>query len=391
MTPTDFLCRLILIAMLPLFLAIVSLVSLTVCADHMETQLNPGCTICSADDQLVYARSTTANESYHFVWSSLSQDDPTFLLVHSSSHQNVSIDWGRLMAGSPDSLTVADVVNDIGIVMKNVLFWNDTQKAGTFNHSDPRTAKDLKSLQKSNVTIRRDDESGSEAVFLFTESETSNLTVRIAVFAATGQSRFEELPRLLMSPTSFHVQVTIDGDPLLNYTNCRLLLDVELLHRKGDISVVTETTIDDEFSPGVFSVSTAKVDTSPKSFVQWKPVGYNKADRIIAHTVDTKVSIDKRNWTSSSKVVNGYSSRSDLEISSLRIAFGAAKDSFYTEYTGFSFVVGLGTPEKDGLSFLVQLIIWIGFGVPVLALIAGASYLTVKRIRSRSSRHLLQD
>lgn len=371
-----------------------SLYSLTVSADQMETQLNPGCLSCRPDDQLVYAKSSISNDAYHFIWSSLSQDDPTLLLVHSSSNRDVSIDWNRLLVGASDSLNFTDVVNDIGLVVKDVLFWNDTQKAGNFNHSDPQVVKDLKVLQKSNVTIRQKDASTAEAIFIFTGSETSNLTVTIALLASTSRSRFDELPRLLMSPTSFHVQVTVTGDPLLNFTNCRLLMEMDLLHRKGDVRVVTETTIDDEYSPGVFSVSTAQVGAIPESFVQWKPVGYNKADRIIAHTVDTQVSVSKSNSTSSSKVVRGYSSEADFETSSLRFAFGAAKDSFYTEYhyTGFSFVIGLGTPEKDGLSFLVQLIIWIGFGIPALALITGAVYLTVKRVRGHVSHHsLLQD
>jgi hypothetical protein len=375
-----------------LLLLIVSTFSRVMCQDSMEVHVNPGCQNCTADDQLVYARSRVSGETYHFVWSSLSQEDPAFLLVHSEKDAPINIDWNRLLTGQSGSLTVEDVKNDIGLVIRDILLFNDTEKAGTFNQSDPHVVKKLRQKTTPRIIGHFD----ADGIFTFSDEEESNMTVTVTLSAAIHKNRFVDLPHLIMSPSSFHVQVVVAGDPLLNYTNCRVILDMDLFHRKipSDVAVITETTIDDEFSPGVFSETTAKIDANPNSYVQWKPVAYNKADRIIAHTVDISVSVAKLNASVSSSVMTGYSSSNDFEVSSVRFCFGAAKDTFYSEYqyTDFSFVVGLGVPEKDGLSFLVQVIIWIGFGIPVLALITASIYLTVKRVRARvSERRLLQD
>lgn len=373
-----------------LFLLTLSLPVRIFAAGIMEAKVNPGCDHCGPEDQLVYAKSDFGNETLHYLWSSITDDEPTFLMAQSLDDNDIGIQWQQLLKGIPGSINATSLVNDVAIVVKDIRLWNDTQKSGVFNHSDVSTTKDLKRMQK-NVTLVTDSQS-AKAVFLFYEEEDSNLTVTLVLSTGVSESRFADLPHLLMSPTAFHLQVTVAGDPLLNYTNCRLVLDMEVFHRRGSLSIGSETTIDDEYSPGVFSISTAKLtgQDDRDSYLTWKSVAYNKPDRIIAHTVDSDVKLDASNKTTGGKVITGFfTSVSDYEVSSLNVSFGAAKDSFYSEFNSFSFVVGLGVPAKDGLSFLVQLIIWIGFGIPVLALIVAAVYMTVKRIRNRGSRELL--
>lgn len=60
-----------------------------------------------------------------------------------------------------------------------------------------------------------------------------------------------------------------------------------------------------------------------------------------------------------------------------------------TNYTSFSFVMAMGQyTEEEGLSFLVKIIIITGFGIPVIAIIASALYLSVKRYRRPSYREV---
>lgn len=372
------------------------LVSAAIAEDGtMQASVNPGCHKCTSDDQLVYAKAGVMNQSVHHLWSSLSDDYPTFLLAQSSENESMAINWDKLLKGSNGSINGSSIVNDVALVVKDIRFWNDTQKSGVFNHSDPSTTKNLAGqIFQKNVTLTKDGHS-AKAVLVFSEVEESNVTVTLILSAAASEGRADDLPHLLMSPTSFHVQIIITGDPRLNYTNCRIVLDMDVFHRTGNVTIGSETTIDDEFSPGVFAVSTAHINAQDdsQSFITWKSVAYNKVDRIIAHTVDTNVKFGEPKKSTGGKVITGFFSDRDFQVSSLNVSFGGAKDSFYTEFNSFSFVVGVGVPAKDGLSFLVQLIIWIGFGIPALALIVAAVYLTVKRMRrSRASREpLLRD
>ena len=277
--------------------------------------------------------------------------------------------------------------------MRRLVFWNDTQKVAVINGSDLQTPMDMRSLLKTNVTQETDNKK-SRATFFFAD-EQSNLTVTLTVSAGVVKSRFEQLPHLLLSPTSFHLQINVAGASPVKYVNCRLLLELELYHRNGSVTTVTDTTIDDEYSPGVFSVSTTRVEAEASSFLQCKSVGYSKDDRIIAHTLDANVTLAESEEESVGKTVSGFysQSRTDFNRTHITVAFGGPKDSFYSDFSSFSLVIGLGNPEKESLSFTVQLVIGIGFGVPVLALFVAAAFMLFRRIKSRvaSRQHLLED
>ena len=364
----------------------------------METHVNPDCGhLCEETEQLVYAKSELSGLSLHYIWSSIREDRPVFLVTQSDDPRDkVSIDWPELLNGSNKSIsTQKQPVNHIGIMLKDVIFWNDTQKAADFNESEPHVLKDFKDLNQTQEEVLTVNTSSSASAKFEFRDYLSNVTITVTVSAGIESSRYQHIPHLMLTPKSFHVETTITGDPeVVNFTSCRVLLDFVVFHRNGDVDVTTTTTIDDEFSPGVFSIKTATAPTDPHSFMQWKPVAYNRADRIIAHTIDTNVSLNTSTDEMDSRVMRGFCSGSvHCQTTNLRAFFGAAKDTFYTdsEFTSFSFVVGLGQPDADGLSLLVQLIIWIGFGVPFLALVVGASYLAFKRIRRRSSQFLIQN
>ncbi len=74
------------------------------------------------------------------------------------------------------------------------------------------------------------------------------------------------------------------------------------------------------------------------------------------------------------------------------LTFGASDDTNYYDtnrYNSFSLVVGLDSPPDQKLSFLVQMIILVGFGLPLVAMVISALYLIVRRIRKRNYDDLL--
>lgn len=129
----------------------------------------------------------------------------------------------------------------------------------------------------------------------------------------------------------------------------------------------------------------------------WKPVGYTKEDRLIAHTVDgnlQKASTDNAIPSDNAVLHALFSNKTDqFETSFFNITFGSAKDSFYQEsnYTVYSFVIGLDEPPQEKLSFLVEMIILVGFGLPAVFIVLSSVYLIYKRCRRAPTDTLLID
>lgn len=167
--------------------------------------------------------------------------------------------------------------------------------------------------------------------------------------------------------------------------------------------------------------------------MKWKAVGYNKPDRIIAHTVDAQLRVDgnetsslkvdddetsflKVDETSSLKVyetsflkvnindtdvlnrvMKGFfgsvnvSHAMDISITKFNMTFQVGEEYYSkSNYTSFSMIMGLGDYEEEqGLSFMVKIIIVTGFGIPVIAIIASALFLAIKWRRRIAYRTVL--
>ena len=125
--------------------------------------------------------------------------------------------------------------------------------------------------------------------------------------------------------------------------------------------------------------------------MEWKPVGYSKSDRIIAHTVDANCFNSKSNFSINPVENNAlkgfFSTFSAYDVSRFNITFGSPKDSFYssTNYTSFSFLLGFDDPPEESLSLMVKMVILTGFGIPVIAIMISGLYLTIRRCRRSSS------
>ena len=133
------------------------------------------------------------------------------------------------------------------------------------------------------------------------------------------------------------------------------------------------------------------------SFLSWKPIAYNDDERIIANTLDV---IQGEVQTINSSQLNDSNSRIfeaffDIEKNakySFNLTFGAEDDQTYfsdKRYNAFSLVVGVDSAPDEELSFLVKIIIVVGFGLPLLVMLVSAMYLIVRKIRKRKFNDLL--
>jgi hypothetical protein len=283
----------------------------------------------------------------------------------------------------------------IGVCLNAVIIWDDVNKTGIFNASvHNHTVFNWNELSKRSVNLIGDNKYSS--VNMSYGFADSNFTVSINISTGASLGRHENLPRLLMSPSSFHTEMIVYGSPGVNYSYPRVIIPFDTVHSRANFSLTRVSRIDDEYSPGVFSDETLSVGSNEdKTYITWKPVGYSRADRIIAKTLDAVklLTAHPAPLGPEEPVLYGfyYPKMSDSYIiQSLQFSLGAAKDTQYSEsnYTSFSFNIGLGEPADEGLSFLVQMVILVGFGLPVIALLLSAFFVGYRRYR-RSRGNLI--
>ncbi len=134
--------------------------------------------------------------------------------------------------------------------------------------------------------------------------------------------------------------------------------------------------------------------------MEWKPVAYFQSEKIIANTLDVvDQDLDMFNSTipQESQILNAFYSDShfinNINVTKLTLTFGSPDDTtrYYgdSKYNTYSMVIGLGSPPEQKLSFLVQMIILVGFGLPLLVMVVSAVYLIVRKIRKRNQDDLL--
>jgi len=112
----------------------------------------------------------------------------------------------------------------------------------------------------------------------------------------------------------------------------------------------------------------------------------------VAHTIDANFNLNGPNVTSKDVPtenipVDAFFNGLNFKSSRFNFTFGSAKENFYQDsnFTSFSFVIGLDDTPQEQLSFLVEMLILVGFGLPIVFIIIAALYIGVKRCRKRSS------
>ncbi len=137
-------------------------------------------------------------------------------------------------------------------------------------------------------------------------------------------------------------------------------------------------------------------ETQSKNFIEWKPIAYTDSERVIANTIDViNSNVDTNETISNNSLIllAFFGNRLHSVLTTgFNLTFGASDDTNYYDdkkYNSFSLVVGLDSPPEEKLSLLVQMIILVGFGLPLLVMVISALYLIVRKIRKRNYDDLL--
>lgn len=274
-----------------------------------------------------------------------------------------------------------------------------------------------------------------------------NILVKLAIPRDYKADRQKEVPHLKLNNQSMSMVVIVDGiQPPADFKSTRLamifVVVVQSPAKQVSLETETESLISDEYTPGVFRIKSlqfkTKADQQPVAqptedivesnvfaevdgerrplmmsatkaapmgdklgFLYWKEVAYTDRRKIISRTIDVhdvETQMDFDTLPNISQPFYQYfkyspenGTKPNYKLFRFELTFGKS-DALYssTNFTDFSFVFGLGAaPQEQMFSFLVKIIIFVCFCLPILVMLAGLGYLTLRRFRRNGDTELL--
>lgn len=226
------------------------------------------------------------------------------------------------------------------------------------------------------LTAKLNDETNSTSEFKF-------------IIKVPGtDSRDKDLPHLLLKPESSSLDIIIDTPASFEFSK----FGMEFLYLSdGDSFNLTEKiTMDDEYTPGTFklwNIEFNKNKNEAQNYFQTKPIFYFYDPRTLENSTLVQKYEAERKLEVPNSIANGFFDGKNLAYGmnfSLGIE-GNAKDGFFhkqTNYSVWSFSVGLNQAPTEKMSFVVLLVIAIGFGLPALIIVSGIFLMLVKKLRN---------
>lgn len=339
----------------------------------------------------------------------------------------------------------------IGLLVEKIIIFNDTNKDGAFTPDEPRIEIDWGQViwdLASKATYHKDD-----FLKTFLRMKTNHkylngsISIKLAIPRDYKADRQKEMPHLKLNSHSISIVIMVDGiQPPPEYKHPRLAMTfVVVVQSPSDqvsLDTDSESLISDEYTPGVFRIKSlqfksksdqtstaqpvddtnnpgiyATIDGTTKAplvlpattpatkdklgFLYWKEVAYTDRRKIISRTIDVfdnEIQMPLDSLPNISQPFYHYfmyqpstGPKPEYKLFRFELIFGRG-DSTYssTNFTDFSFVFGLGAaPQEQMFSFLVKIIIFVCFCLPLLVMLAGLGYLMLRRFRRNGDTELL--
>lgn len=199
-----------------------------------------------------------------------------------------------------------------------------------------------------------------------------------------------DYPHLLHNTNDSQVDIVFDDFKIKkSFKSARLAVELmfattDKLETNATFKISKRRTLDDEHTPGIFELDNL---VSPNSYVEYRPVSYTHESRDVSTSIDTHLGNiitpnDTFHYRSLIFAYFGYTE--DHLVKAVNISFGSVNDGFYkkTNYTSFTFLMGIGNQPTEEFSKMVIIIAVVGLGIPALLLMIGGTCLCVKRVRT---------
>ena len=203
------------------------------------------------------------------------------------------------------------------------------------------------------------------------------------------------MPHLLLTPEASTIDFMLDS-LITQFNSSKFGMNAVFLTdmAKTTLTKSSEKTLDDEYTPGTFtlwSVLAKDSNASVSSFFQWKPIFYYFDPKSLENSTLTKQYDLKSDQSVPLGIASAFYPNSVSNLIGMNVSFGLEgdkKDGYYysqTNYSSWTFSVGLGKAPVEKMSPIVTLVIFIGFGLPALVIVLGILFMVVKKIRGNRS------
>ncbi|XP_046399881.1 glycosylated lysosomal membrane protein A-like [Ischnura elegans] len=363
----------------------------------LTTVKNPGCDDHCDALVLLYIRADGSNDSLHYLWDFSRK--PNVLIALTSLSANLTISWGDHQWNTTDPhMNFTEIPTySFGMVVDKIWEFNDLNDTGS-----------IVSVNNENKTAIGLDEFSWEYVDLAIQNHSSILKMKsyhgvrsgsidITVTSFGDKDHGQVLPHLFHSSNSSQMDIVVNNlgtNP--DYTSSRFAFELvvisqELKGNSKSFKILTRKSLDDEHTPGVFTVNdlvspSASERSKGGGWLLWRRVSYTSDSRDINNSTEIN-DYAVENVMNPVSVLNGtllHTFYGDMVesylVQSTKVSFGATQDGFYRKnnYTTWTFLVGYGYPLEEEFSLLVILVVSIGLGVPAMLIIIGGIYMIIR-------------
>lgn len=400
---------------------------------------------CSSKDEEISAinlfqvtsKTNESPEKTNFILSNIG-GPPMVIISSSSKSPELKIDWPVILGNQTTNNTDAfhfDTPQDssIGLLFEEIIIFDDEDRSGKFTNTSKFFKLDWNTViwdLASRTTYLKDD-------FLKISLRTrpnctaGNIQIRLAIPRDIKADRQKEVPHLKLGAKSMSIVAVIDSlkydKNQEKFKHPRLMMTLAVVTKSPLNSLVSydkvlESLISDEYTSGIFRIKslqfkseqlryaressqeefTKQVETASESlgFFYWKEVAYTDRHKIISRTVDVFDSNQESEWSTipntSAPFYHYFSyehaqQKSLYQLHRINFVYGKGDVSYSTtNFTDFSFILGLGqAPHEQMFSFLVKMIIFVCFCLPILVTLAGVAHVLLRRFRRNGDTELL--
>jgi hypothetical protein len=366
---------------------------------QVETQWNPGCDLpaCKAADSngswvnLQYVKLTGANDVVHYLYSSIQSF--TIMVFKTNTTAKLNINWPNLLSNNVslmnNSITFSEAVYEAaGYEIASIFEFNDKDGKADMTQVP---AYETREHRTDSFVWKQFNATGNVSGVFEGGYPNSNGSFRIQVRYPGSDKRDVDLPHLLLKPEGTSVEFVIDNiEPVFNMS--KFGVNVIYLTKYDSITKTSLSTIDDEYTPGTFKLYNADItdtDGSVHNHLQWKPIFYFATPKVLENSTITHQYDLSGNQEVSTGIARSLFGGSK-QFKAMNVSFGLEgneKDGYFYKQTRFSswtFSVGLGPAPVETMSFVVTLVIIVGFGLPALVIVVGLVVMIARKIRNSS-------
>ncbi|KAJ1532187.1 hypothetical protein ONE63_000809 [Megalurothrips usitatus] len=381
---------------------------------QLKFELNPGCPkeLCNSKVEIVYVRADGPNDTLHYVW--CFDPKPTVLITLTSHASNLTITWGESPLSIYSIAFTSKPYYSFGLLVNQIFEFDDVDDNGILNVTNNNASYVRRVQMPDSWVMKNPIEITHDSALLVMEGSWKNNvssvkqgTFQVELETYRSEGHGSKLPHLFHSPNTTQMELSL-FNMLTNsgFKQSRFAIELVLAASENtakNISYTSFKSLDDEHTPGVFTLNDLQTPASKRSgnggFVQWRPVSYVAEERDIVNSTESAVYAVQNISDSSSDydgtLLGAYfgSGLSTNLLNSVNISFGAKDDGFYAKCNTsiWTATVGYGHPPVENFSLLVILIMVIFLGLPAVIILFSGLYVALRRITYRKDDLFLSE